>query len=61
MVEETASSSKDEETRPAIITAAEVAEQDHTTSFETRMTSVTSPLCSLKVEKTDSSVTSEYS
>ncbi|KAL1256451.1 hypothetical protein QQF64_011996 [Cirrhinus molitorella] len=61
MVEESASSSKDAETRPPIVAVAEVEEQDHTTSFEPRMTSAISPLCSLKVEKADSSVPSEYS
>lgn len=60
MVEESASSSKDAETRPPVVTVAEVS-QDHTTSFEPRMASATSPLCSLKVEKADSLVPSEYS
>uniref|UniRef100_A0A8C2HWP1 Gse1 coiled-coil protein n=1 Tax=Cyprinus carpio TaxID=7962 RepID=A0A8C2HWP1_CYPCA len=56
MVEESASSSKDAEDRPLMVTVAEVSEQDHTTSLETRKTSGTSPLCSLKVEKADISV-----
>ncbi len=61
MVQESASSSKDAETRSPVVTVAEVSEQDHTTSFEPRMASAISPLCSLKVEKADSSVPSEYS
>lgn len=61
VVEESASSSKDAEDRPLMVTVAEVAEQDHTTSLETRKTSGTSPLCSLKVEKADISVPGEFS